>query len=184
MAMSRPLIKVYLSPKELENWKAFCKEKKVSCSDMLRQAIRKLSGNAPQSPAQFSVVVEQPEKAKRRIHLRLTESEYEKVAACAAADGTSIARWYVFLTRARLLRDPQLGMPELAAVGESNRQLVAIGTNLNQVTRRLNMMHGAANDDSLQVAVAGIDDFRQEVKSHLDLVNALLLANRERWGIR
>lgn len=185
MTMPRPVLKIYVSKEELENWKLFCKAREISSSTALRAAVRKLSGHAaPEKLIGFEAVPEQSDKARRRVHLRLSESEFEKASACAAAESTSLTQWFVNLTRARLTRDPQLGMTELAVLGESNKQLAAMGSNLNQVARRLNSMQGSLPlDDVLRVAQE-IDRLKREIDAHLSQVRAVMLANRERWVIQ
>lgn len=49
-----------------------------------------------------------------------------------------LTRWIVALINARLDKTPQLGQRELEELARSNLQMLAIGRNLNQLTRAAN----------------------------------------------
>ena len=86
-------------------------------------------------------------------------------------------QYIVGLIRFHLTKDPQLGMAELALLGESNRQLAAIGSNLNQIARQFNTNGGA-------LQMENVVHLKREIDRHLTLVRNVMLANRERWTIR
>ena len=75
---------------------------------------------------------------KRAVRVWLTPTEHEAVDRHVAHAGGSRAGWIVRAVRAALTREPELGAEELRVLGESNRELLAIGRNLNQIARRLN----------------------------------------------
>ena len=182
---TRLVVKAYVSKEEHESWLGFCKAHKVSSSEALRAAIRKLSGYPKAAiPNNFVAVPEQPDRERKRIYLRLSESEFDKVSMCAKFEGTSITQWFVNLTRARLTREPQYGMNELFVLGESCRQLAAIGTNLNQVAKRLNSHRDPLATYDVLIAVQEMEQLKDEIYAHLSHVRATMLSNRERWLLK
>lgn len=74
------------------------------------------------------------------IHLRLKPAENRAVRAAMKTDGLpSRQAWIIALIRGRLLNMPTPSAAELVELGESNRQLSAIGRNLNQVAHAVNI---------------------------------------------
>jgi hypothetical protein len=64
----------------------------------------------------------------------LTTAAKEK----AKAQGMTTSRWIKSLVQSNLIQPPVLIDSAIIAVRESNRELAAIGNNLNQIARRLN----------------------------------------------
>lgn len=176
--MTRLVIKAYPSPDLFHRWKKFCKDNSTTSSALLNQVIRKLTDipSATQTES-CETVQEAPDRSRNRVQIRLTDSEMKKLAEAARQSEHSVAQYLVGLVRSHLTKDPQLGMAELSLLGESNRQLAAIGSNLNQIARRLNSEGGVAPMESLV-------HLKEEVDHHLILVRSVMLANRERWVIR
>lgn len=75
-----------------------------------------------------------------KIDLRLTPDENKRVRKAVKADGLpSRQAWIIALIRGRLMDLPTPGDAELAELRESNRQLAAIGRNLNQIAHAVNI---------------------------------------------
>lgn len=178
MSADRPFVKAYLPREDKQQWERYCAQHGYNSSHVIRLALKKLSGNSPVQPkSEFTTVPETPDRSRKRIQLRLTGSEAETIARFAQAEGVSTTQWIVNLIRASLTKESQFGMTELAVLGESNRQLTRIGTNLNQIARRLNSTGGT-------IDTKVIAQVKQEIDRHLTNVHNAMLANRERWVIR
>lgn len=77
---------------------------------------------------------------RTKIDIRLKPAEDRAVRAAANADGLpSRQAWIIALIRGRLLHVPTPSAAELAELRESNRQLAAIGRNLNQIAHAVNI---------------------------------------------
>jgi galactokinase len=87
--------------------------------------------------------------------------------------------WIVNLVRVHAFKEPQFVAAEIDALMESNRQLAAIGRNLNQIARNLNLDLNA----SYQVTLEAIEALAKDIKSHRGKVAALMEANLNRWGL-
>lgn len=79
--------------------------------------------------------------------------------------------------KAGLTKEPQFGMREIDALGESNYQLLAIGRNLNQIAKRLN--EGGKGGPT----VGAIEQLRAGIKAHTDQVSRAMRASLERWDL-
>lgn len=76
----------------------------------------------------------------RRLELRLTMPEARAVREAAEKAGLPSAQaWVIGLVRGRLLNQPTPSEAALNALSEANRQLVAVGRNLNQIAHALNI---------------------------------------------
>ena len=79
--------------------------------------------------------------------------------------------------RAGLTKEPQFGMKEIEALGESNYQLLSIGRNLNQVAKAMN----EGRRDS--ISNESIERLRQIIDAHTDKVSGAIRASLERRNI-
>lgn len=114
---------------------------------------------------------------KVRFEILMTKSEKAAVLERSNLERCSQRRWIIDAIRAGLTREPQFGMKEIEALGESNYQLLAIGRNLNQVAKAMN----EGRRDS--VAVQSIERLREIIDVHTDKVSGAIRASLERWNI-
>jgi hypothetical protein len=156
-------------------WLSYCAAHNVTPSQAFRQVVAKLT--ADDGPSAAPGVVEQGQRKIRKV-IRLTPDEIAKITVRASADGYSVSRWLVALIRARVYAAPQLGQPELAGLAKSNLLLLAVGRNLNQIARAVNVT-GATNR---RVPDDKIAELRAIITDHTDLVAAVLARNMERWS--
>ncbi len=113
-----------------------------------------------------------------KIDLRLTPAENKLVRQAAKADGLpSRQAWIIALVRGRLMDVPTPNAAELDALRESNRQLLAIGRNLNQLA------HAANIDFRHATSVTGetLDSLRVQLIEHQKKVRALIQSTLGRW---
>jgi hypothetical protein len=114
---------------------------------------------------------------KVRFEILMTKSEKAAVLERSNLERCSQRRWVIDAIRAGLTREPQFGMKEIEALGESNYQLLAIGRNLNQVAKAMN----EGKRDS--VTIQSIEQLRQIIDTHTDKVSGAIRASLERWNI-
>ena len=86
-------------------------------------------------------------------------------------------RWIVDAVRTGLTHEPQFGMSEIDALGESNYQLLAVGRNLNQISRRVNEGHYEP------VTVERIEALSRLIDKHTDAVSNAIRASLEWWKL-
>lgn len=169
-------ISVRLPSSLKSQWEMHCRSQGQSPSEAVRRVIRHLLKNSGDGH-EFDVVRQMADETRVRIELRMTESEREAVERIAERAGASANKWITDLIRSYVTHDPQFGMHELQAVGESNNQLRAIGRNLNQIALALNR-GGQAGD--LSAVVARLVD---EINQHTEKVHSVIRSNLERWRI-
>lgn len=165
--------KTSLSDDEKKVWSHFCETAGKSEAVMLRQMILKVVTGVV--PDEFSP---RGEPKTGKVTVRLTESERVKMLDRAKREGYSNATsWTTAIVRASLHQEPVLTNDEVAALRESNRELAAIGRNLNQVARALNIEFR----ESDKLKQEAIEKLAERIEQHKDQVAALLTRNMSRW---
>lgn len=177
-------------PKDLlAQWTAYAQAHQDTAAEALRALMRRLVGSAPPARPMLSVPATPPRKVgrkpeqlltKRRVELRLTPSEYEALAQIAEERECSIQWWVTSLVRAALTRGVTVGGAELKALADSNYQLMAIGRNLNQIAKQLNIDPGSGQG----LKPESIQALTEELQVHRKKVAALIYASSERWELR
>lgn len=178
MSSQRPQIKTRLTPEFHARWKAKCESMGMGDSDAMRLAIARLMGDAF-GPARYAVIAENQDTSRRRQEIRLTDSEIERISELARAFGASRRQYLVNLVRGHLLRQPQLGMAELAVIGESNKQLAAFGRHFNQIAKKLN----SGEDVETRSIAQALNRVKEEIDEHLAYVHGVMRSNLDRWPI-
>ena len=117
----------------------------------------------------------------RQIGVRFKDAERQALAAAAKARGTTPANWLRSLALVHLMRRPQWNSEELTALRELSSDIRAIGNNLNQIARALNVavqsgvypphQGGAAREGGILV--------RHEMRR----LAAIMTGNFEYWGL-
>ena len=179
MSKSAQYLDVYLGALK-EPWADYCKAlgKKpgAAIKEAIEQQLAKAAAN-PQ-PKTYHQKREAPAaEPKVRFEILLTESEKRAIRERANIERCSMRRWIVDACRTGLTHEPQFGMMEIDALGESNYQLLAIGRNLNQIARRLNEGKHA------KITVEQIEKLSSIIDKHTDTVSTAIRASLERWNI-
>ena len=157
-----------------EPWLAHCAAHGTTPSAAFRLIVAKLLMGTTQTQA-----MPEPSTGKTvRKEIRLTASEAHMAQAQAYREGYSLPRWLVALVRARLSRTAQLGQHELELLAKSNMQLLAIGRNLNQLTRT---QHARPDQTTASLLII-MTPLRAVIDQHTSQVAQLIAANTARWS--
>lgn len=175
-----------------EPWTAYCEARQIKPGKAVRLAITRLleadqkaRGLEPTTTvaaplANITYRVVPAIEDKRRIEIRLTESEYAAAELRATSEGfSSLNLWIASAVRAALTNAPQFGQAEIEALGESNLQLLKIGRNLNQIAKHLNTHNG----DFLGYDTQLIQNLAAAVRRHVRKVGDALNASMYRWKL-
>lgn len=177
---SGTVLSIYLTGDLKSRWAAHCKRQGATPSAGIRQVIAHLLAVSAEPQATAETVPGQADHTRHRLELRLTESELVKVSNLAQLQGLSTNHWVVSLVRAHLTAQPQFGMVELDALGESNSRLLSIGRNLNQIARHLNAGGGVRPIPSVE-QIRALSEF---IREHSAQVAGAMRANIDRWALK
>jgi hypothetical protein len=175
-----PILSVHLGDLLKKRWIDHCRQQSVKPSTALRQVvIHLLNRNNLQSNHAIEVV-DQPDKTRTRIEIKLTDSELLKIESIAKELGYSRNMWVAHLVRSYLTKANQFGMRELEILSESNSQLLRVGRNLNQLTRQINTSLAEAD----RLKVSEIEQLSNDISAHVRSVSTVIQANIERWKLK
>ena len=179
MAVSR--MGVRLSEEVKSRWDLLCKARGEKPATAARMLIEKELASDPSNGIVLPDRTRKPRRAqvKRRVAVELTESEIEGIRLRTQMRGGTRAAWIINLIRSALTVEPQFGDAEIEALTESNYQLLSIGRNLNQITRRLN-----EGQTQQEVELALLEELREKIRKHTESVDRMILASRDRWNVK
>jgi hypothetical protein len=179
MEKENPYLNLYLGALK-KPWADYCealgKKPGAALKEAIEQQLEKAAKNPPPPPLRQTGEAPDDEP-KVRFEILMTKSEKAAVCERANLERCSQRRWIIDAIRAGLTREPQFGMKEIDALGESNYQLLAIGRNLNQVAKAMN----EHRRDS--VTIESIERLREIIDAHTDKVSNAIRASLERWNI-
>ncbi|RLV57998.1 plasmid mobilization relaxosome protein MobC [Parashewanella curva] len=166
-------VEIRLTDDEKSNWKSYCKSQGVSESCMMRQLIK-------HSVPDIAYNESFKQAKTNKITIRLSSHEFVKLESQAKAEGyINPTSWVKASVTASLQRNPIITDSEVNALRESNRQLAAIGRNLNQIARVLNIEFRESN----KVTKDMIEMLTKRLNSHRTKVNKLIHQSYHRWQL-
>lgn len=116
----------------------------------------------------------------KKMYIRLTEPEKVAVANRSRAQGFKSATWVRSLIRATLARTPHFNEEELHELREANRQLAALGRNINQIAKTLNM----SADNAHHAIAIDLKQLRETIEDHRGTIVSLVRENLRSWGVQ
>ena len=172
-------INIHLGADLKARWVDYCALLGKTPGAALKEAIeQQLEKSAKNPPASLRQTQEAPDnEPKVRFEILMTKSEKAAVMERSNLERCSQRRWVIDAIRAGLTHEPQFGMKEIEALGESNYQLLAIGRNLNQIAKTMNQ--GLRNSVTLE----SIEQLREIIDAHTEKVSTAIRASLERWTI-
>jgi predicted DNA binding CopG/RHH family protein len=145
-------------------------------SELLRLLITNALSNQDQqlTPKEKGVDIEITE-----LKIRLPKFLIEQAKAKAKTQGMATTRWIKSLVQSNLIQPPVLIDSAIIALKETDRELAAVGNNLNQIARKIN--ESAFNIDI--VKIEKLDEVKQAVKTVRAAIDELIKVSRNGWSI-
>ena len=114
-----------------------------------------------------------------RLEIHMPKFLVDEVKEKAKNQGMATRRWLKSLVQSNLIHQPVLTDSAVDAIRESNREIAAIGNNINQIARKLN--ESVFNADMVKIKKLeeidfAIDSLRAELKN-------LVKVSRDGWGL-
>jgi len=156
-----------------KEWFDFCRSRNTKATPMLLMMIKRVLGDS-------SIIQnEEPKTAKKlQINIRLNESYKSLMTERAEAEGfPSRQSWATNVLLSTLKKEPVLTDEEIMELRLSNRQLAAIGRNINQIAKALNM--GEEGDQQINKTI--LERIHSDINEHKKLVSLLIHRSLNRW---
>ena len=182
-----PTLRVRLKPELHQQFKATCERRGLSASNLALRAIqRELAARDDEStdsvlphPSRPSGPSDEKAAARRRITLRLPSYIHEAASERAATRGLKISSWIAALVQSQVAATPVVTDEELQVLDESNRELAALGRNINQIARALNEAHFQTE----RVRLDRLAELSEQIERNRDAIFGLVRASNNAWGV-
>lgn len=178
-----PRLDVRLSNEAHAKWLAYCANLGSPPSTVIRRSIEEqMLGKPAPSEIKPSKALDTKGGQKRvKLSVLFTETEREGIRLRAKHHSVTLAGWIVRIVRAALTYAPVFDAEQTEVIQESNYQLSKIGTNINQIARRLNEQQDAQNK---AIELAELKAMRREIKAHVNKVETLISTVAERGVLK
>lgn len=113
------------------------------------------------------------------LKIRLPKFLREQAKAKAKTQGMATSRWIKSLVQSNLIQPPVLIDSAIIALKETDRELAAVGNNLNQIARKLNESIFKIE----WVKIEKLEEVKQEVKTVRAAIDELIRVSRNGWII-
>ena len=116
--------------------------------------------------------------------MRLASFMKAEVKKRAAIEGMSSSEWVASLIQTVLMHEPVLTEKEIEVVSFANRELAAVGRNLNQIARSMNRAEliGVNFKKDEILTLEGIAVLKQKISKLRDKILNLVVARNRAWG--
>ncbi len=155
---------------------AWCVAHQTTPSRQIKLMTQELCGHIERAALAESVGAIDVERI--RFELRLAKTEFDALRDLADQRGEkSVQALAGAALRAFISKNPHYSATEMQVLGESNYQLLKVGTALNQMAKHMNANPTTATKGQELSIVAS------EIKAHVTLVSTYLRDSKERWVI-
>ena len=143
-------------------------------SQLMRRLVEQVTG--VRGPAPGPVKPGLDSASSKEFRVRLTLEEHAELREQANEDALRPTQWAEMVLRARLGPGRKLSVPQMQAIDGVRRELAAIGSNLNQIARAMNVAVDGGRVTELQLLqVADLAQDLKATKRELrDAVNGML----------
>lgn len=171
-------LRVRIEPELRAKLKSLATSKGLNESALMRALVMEATGgqanfDEPQMPS--------TEGDLQRIGTKVYLPRYVLLAGRQRAKdmGMSFTQWLGALLQSHLTQVPVLERPELQTLEGCDRQLAAIGRNLNQIARRLNTVpDGIQSKEREQFAI-----LRAALEEQRAAIDVLIRASHNKWSV-
>lgn len=149
---------------------------KVTKSELLRSLIIGLKVSASEK------VVLNVDTEIKRFTLRLPKFLVDAAKLKAKSKGMTTTRWIESLIKMSVLKKTTLTEEELIFIRENKRQLLAIGNNINQIAKHLNiqaMDNKKINSDILKLEL--LQELQALINKNIETINSHIKASENTW---
>ncbi len=121
----------------------------------------------------------------KRLEFRIPEFLKAEVMKRAEIEGMNSAQWLSSLVQSSLMTMPVLTDKEVEVVGWANRELAAVGRNLNQIARSMNRAElvGENFKKDEVLTLEGIREVDSKIKKLRSMLLRLVAARHRAWGV-
>ena len=179
---AHPVLIARVTPGMKEAFDAYAKASGEATPARLQGLVQKVVKTAKFEGVE-PVPVKIPEPRSDRVTVRFSKSEMANLRQIAKGFG-GVREWLIALARSRIQPNaPQFSTTEVQALYESNRELWAIGRNINQIAHAMNMdIKQAGRIENGAARLKELEGLKAMIDSHTAHVMRVCNASLDRWG--
>lgn len=172
-----PVLKTLVETEIKQRFRGLAKARGLSESELLRAVVMaEISHDndtgQPAEPDETKLEIE-------RITVRMPGFLMDATKERAKKKQMAPSRWVAALVQSNLMARPVMSEVEILALQASNRELAAIGRNINQMAKAINQ----AFYDVQQIRLDKLGELATEIIKNRDAIRALVRASQGAWGI-
>ncbi|MDG5827074.1 plasmid mobilization relaxosome protein MobC (plasmid) [Xylella fastidiosa subsp. pauca] len=136
---SMPVLKTVVEPETKTSFRSMAKARGLSESELLRAVVLAVTGQDTDTDTSLEPYAEKAEKVDiDRMTVRMARFLLEATKERARSKGMAPSRYVAALVQSNLTKQPVMTEEEIKVLLASNRELAAIGRNINQIAHVLN----------------------------------------------
>lgn len=170
-----PVLKTLVEPGTKARFRNMAKARGLSESELLRAVVLAVTGEDNDADQPIEPDAEKADTA--RMTVRMPRFLMEAATARGKVKGMAPSRWVAALVQSHLTRQPVMTDDELAGLLASNRELAAVGRNINQIARALN----EAFHETERVKIERLAQLRDAIVKQRAAMRALVRASQNSW---
>lgn len=172
-----PVLKTLVEPETKIRFQAIAKARGLSESELLRALVLAFDQEGEVLDMQ-PVKPELDKLDQERITVRMPRFLMEAVNARGRLKGMAPSRFITAMIQSNLTKQPVMTGEELNALQATNRELVAIGRNLNQVAKSLNQ----AFHETERVRLDYLKELKQAINKNINEIRNLVRVSKNSWS--
>ena len=178
----RPVLIARVSPGFKDALARYASSLEQSPPVALKAIVKQVVASAKISAEDY-VIPKRPELRSNRYAVRFSTEELRKLEPLAADFG-GVRQWLVALARSRIAPGvPHFTPAALQSLYESNRELGAIGRNVNQIAHAVNLdLKQAGHLRGSADLLARLEGLKRSIDAHTERVMALCEESTTRWS--
>lgn len=169
------VLRARIEIKKAKRFNAIAKSKNMKPSEFLRQIVMLVIGETSPEDSKIEPVIEAAEKVKKYFYL--PQFLVNEIDLRAKAKGMKFSRWVAALVQSNLMRDAVLSTDEIQMLNASNRELAAIGRNLNQIAKALNERFHETD----RIKLEHLNELNKAIEQHDKTIRRLIRASQQSW---
>jgi len=162
--------------REKAQFEKLAKSHNLTPSEFLRRLVlAEIGGNK-----KFNAVEPVPQRtATTRLTIRLAEFLMDSVKLRAESKGMATSRWVSALVQSHVSNAPVVTEKEVLMLRVINRELSAIGRNVNQIARHLN----SPPNHNAQIDLEALSKLPASIQSTKQNIRTVIKAAWQGWGV-
>ena len=179
---TEPFVKARVTAGMKAAFDRYASARNMTPATALKSLVRHVVDSAKIDTSEM-VLPESPPVRSERVTVRFSSEEMESVQQLAEEFG-GVREWIVALVRSRIRPGtPQFSMKEIQALYESNRELWALGRNVNQIAHAMNLdIKQAGRLEGSAVKLRELMSLKTMIDQHTARVLTMCNESSDRWS--